>query len=553
MPTANTEIIKRELTLNAPADRIWACIAGAASACGLFASSAAAKLESDGAGGLTGKLRLETTLFKVRMRPYDALASAEGCRLALRLTPVSEGVTLVTTAVSCAKGCGFSASGRQLDNFLSRLAEACEAQSRTDEHGAKTLYKSAAHRNEAPAKADFNPSHTAHSERFAEESAPEKKKGGAWLAALGIIAAAAAAFAIWTFWPFGGAGITAAAVPDDLSEAVSEENTAELKLGMSRSEVEALFGTEGVKEGAGEYIYRSAERNGQAQPVWQIKAQYADDKLAAYTYLNLATSQQSGTIASIPLDLGVYGISMLRSYAKDGEEYLETHIGYLDPFANFSPSWRGEVSSVVNKATGATVTSYLKGYDGADPLMIGSLEGEAAAHQYDDYDAFLADKLAFDEARLMINRYSRGDAEAVFGKYESYDAGSGVTLYRVRKGELDENGEPIYSYSFRFDSTGAFEIGSFSNTRLYSQAGSLEGCKPADVAPGQSYGEVRYLMPIVPTALYVNDNFYTVCYGRYTGGTDIKFQFELVVSFDIATDIVEAVYDNSIPNTAPAA
>ena len=553
MSNVNTEIIKRELTVNAPADRIWACLTDAAGACALFSSSAAAKLEPDGAGGLAGKLRLDATLFKVRMRPYDALASAEGCRLALRLTRVSESTALVVAAVSCAKGCGFSANERQLEEFLTRLADAAGAKSNSGERAGKAVYKSAAKPAGEPAQETIKLSRAEHSEQPQRESAPERKKGGAWLAALGIIAAAAAAFTIWTFWPFGGAGLASAAVPDDLSEAVSEENVAELSLGMSRSEVEALFGTEGMKDGAGEYIYRSAELNSQAQPVWQIKARYAADKLEAYTYLNLETAQQNGTIGEIPLDLGVYGISMLRSYMKDGEEYFETHVGYLDPFANFSPSWRGEVSSVVNKATGATVTSYLAGYDGADPLMIGSLEGEAAAYQYDDYDAFLADKLAFDEARLMINGYSRGDAAKVFGKYEGYDAGSGVTLYRVRKGELDENGEPIYSYSFRFDSTGAFELGSFSNTRLYSEGGTFEGCKPLEVAPGQSYGEVRYLMPIVPTALYVNDNFYTVCYGRYTGGTDIKYQFELVVSFDIATGVAEAVYDNTISSAAPAA
>ncbi|MEG2083746.1 MAG: hypothetical protein RRY38_04010 [Oscillospiraceae bacterium] len=72
----------------------------------------------------------------------------------------------------------------------------------------------------------------------------------------------------------------------------------------------------------------------------------------------------------------------------------------------------------------------------------------------------------------------------------------------------------------------------------------LADCRRTAVAPGMTYSEVRTLVPIVPTALFVNDNFYTVCYGKYLGGTEIKHQFEFVVSFSLGSNVAETIFDN---------
>ncbi|MDO4565865.1 MAG: hypothetical protein Q4B42_00890, partial [Oscillospiraceae bacterium] len=510
----------------------------------LFGGDSAVRLNPSESGEISGRLRLGATLFTLRMRPYDALISAEGCRAALRLNE-RDGETAAVVAAACEKGCGFSPTESELEGFLLRLAEAAAAhggrEHKSAPKGAKRVYKSAKTSEDGASKEK-----AAHGSHESTQAKPKKHRP-LFIAAAALILAAAA---LWLFWPFGASVDTAEPDDADLSELLTAENAASVNCGMGRSEIEALFGTSGLKLSSGVYLYRSSELNGRSQPVRQLKAEYAGDLLESYTYLDLSIAEQTGTVASPPLDIGTYPVSMIRGYTKNGELYKELHIGYVDPFANFSPSWRGEAVLISNESAGTSQTLYLKGYDGADPLMQGELEGTALESQYEDYDEFLSDKLAYDTALLLVNGYSRGDAESVFGALEQYDAGSGSMLWRTRAGEADEGGEQPYTYSFRFDASGGFELGVFSNTRLYERAGTLAQCKPQAVAAGQSYGEVRTLMPIVPTALYVNDNFYTVCYGRYTGGTDIKYQFELVVSFDKTTNIADSVYDNTISSAA---
>ena len=94
-------------------------------------------------------------------------------------------------------------------------------------------------------------------------------------------------------------------------------------------------------------------------------------------------------------------------------------------------------------------------------------------------------------------------------------------------------------------------MGSFANLALYERAGTLEHTRAASISRNMSYGEVRTLMGIVPTALFVNENFYYVCYGNYLGGAEIEEQFALVVKFDIDTNMSDRIYDNAPRSGAP--
>ncbi|MEG2083747.1 MAG: hypothetical protein RRY38_04015, partial [Oscillospiraceae bacterium] len=304
-----------------------------------------------------------------------------------------------------------------------------------------------------------NPAGESHSIEDADDNirkAPRKRKPHKVLiSVIGIAAAAAVAFSAWTYFLPKSSGATS---PDlsDISAAVNEQNCAKIVLGMSKSEVDVLLGTQGLKRAPGEYVYRGETLNGRSLPIEQLLVVYGGDICEKITYLQLERASKVGAAVGPDSPIGVLPPSMTRMYSKDGTEYRETHWGYLDPFANFSKSWRGESATIVNTASGETRTRFLTGYDGADPLIISTLEGHPAGKQYTDYDEFLQDKLAFDEALLLRNRYSRGDASRVFGELEEYDAGNGITLSRIPSYERDDDGAPLYTTSVSFDTTVCF-------------------------------------------------------------------------------------------------
>lgn len=529
-----------ERVINASADEIWALVTNGNSAPALLGDGAAAKIDknNDIPCSATGKLRVDGQVFSLKMRPYDLLAANEQGRMALRLIKIDDSNTRVIAAVACAAG--ITGPGKaDISRFLDRLEKL--ATGSVPQKAAPASSKAA-----TPGRSNVEVSQT-----------PKKRsaKRGMGVLAVLLVVAAVVIGALFIINPFkktsthsediSGAG--------DLSASVSEAAAQTLKerfaQGITRSEVEDLLGTKGMRVDDGT-LYRSSTINGQGQPTIQIMARYDGSTLSSYTYLNLDNAKQIGSV-DVNGDINSYPISMERHYFNEnGESISETHVGYVDPFANFSASWRGELARTVNDTTGESTMRRLKGYDGSDPLMTGTLEGHAVANQYDDYDTFLADKLEADTALLMLNGYSHGDVAQIFGAYESYDAGSGIQLCRLRSGRAGADGEPVYTYSFKFDTIGAFDQSSFANTYLFDKTGTLAGCKPDAASAGQSYGEIRYLMPIVPTAIYVTQSRLTICYGRYIGGTDLAYQFELVAVFNRETMIAESVYNNSISDTS---
>ncbi|MEG1181753.1 MAG: hypothetical protein RSD39_06965, partial [Oscillospiraceae bacterium] len=66
-----------------------------------------------------------------------------------------------------------------------------------------------------------------------------------------------------------------------------------------------------------------------------------------------------------------------------------------------------------------------------------------------------------------------------------------------------------------------------------------------NISIGISYSEVERLLGILPTAVFIDETSFSLCYGRFLKPTLQDEQFELVVRFSLATNLVEKSFDNS--------
>ncbi len=561
-------VLKSQIRIGAPISLVWSYVCDERRIAALFEGGCEAFFSSDN-GETAGRLRLGEHTYKVRMRPYDALAVCGETRLALRLTRAEDGSTLATAAATFDSSDGVEIDAAQLSQLLNALAGASLRQYRA--------VQSSASQNVPAQNAAQQPSRVSSPQREqprADETvvfkdnrkAPQKRaakeRGGVFWTLFGVLAFAAAACCIFGYFSKNNIAPVAAATASG-SDSVSWESAKSVLVGEARADVESALGCTG-SEYSGATLYCSNELAANSVPARQLLVRYENSKVSEATYLDLnnctavgAASGATGIEPSAEMScddiaaLAGCGISMTRRYIKDGEEFVEVHFGYVDPFANFDPEWRGSTVVTINLTTpSARVDNWLP-YDGCDPLMIDSLEGSPASAQYDSYTDFLADKFQSDRAMLMLKRYSRGDAFRVFGAMSEYDAGGGNTLYRVSSSEtLPDGSKPLYEICCGFDTTGLFKLSSFANMRLFDKAGQLDKTDVAAVRRNMTYNEVRSLLQVLPSALYVNSNFYTLCYGAHVGTGEVSEQFELVVEIDINTGYVQNVYNNGSPASA---
>jgi hypothetical protein len=238
-------------------------------------------------------------------------------------------------------------------------------------------------------------------------------------------------------------------------------------------------------------------------------------------------------------------ISMVRSYQLGEEEIQEIHFGYLDPFANFDPAWRGEFVVTKNVTQNTVQTRFWPAYDGRDPLMIDTLEGHPVANQYENYTDFLQDKYSFELSLYMLNRFSIGDARSVFGEMELYSTDGGVALYFHDAPEFLAGTEtPIYRYTFGFDARNGFVLSSYTNMRLIGREGMLDESDYTAITRGMAYAEVREYMKVLPTAVIVDKTYFTLCYGKRLESSTHESQFELMIRFDIENNYAQNIYNN---------
>ena len=82
--------------------------------------------------------------------------------------------------------------------------------------------------------------------------------------------------------------------------------------------------------------------------------------------------------------------------------------------------------------------------------------------------------------------------------------------------------------------------------RLFDKPNTLDQSRYASVTRGMNYNEVRRLVGILPTALFVDQSYYTLCYGNYTGRSSFDQQFLFMARFDLQTDCVISIWNNAV-------
>lgn len=520
-------------------------------------------------------------LFRAHASSDDLLLSADGCSIALRVSAESNKSTRIIAAASFSDDASVQPSKQMLNNLLERVRRDTEYRSGALDAPADTASRrqvfhapsgsdaptvpsqpgvtaDTAHRRQvfhAPSGSDTPtaPSQSDVTAVPAAENSAKKRGKKSWIIALAAVVVLVL-LAVWLLPSLRPTAPDGTVQPDGYSDKVTLDNVLALELGASENEVKKTLGTSGAGAADGR-LYTGRAADSDSYNVL-VQIQYTGGKAQKITYLDTVQCAVSGTfdypvaydamadVAGIEASMGRKA-SMVRRYRQNDADLTEVHFGYLDPFSNFDPAWRGEYVLVQDHAAGLATIEYWATTDGADPLMIPQLDGHPVQNQYNDYTTFLNDKYSFEKAMFMLAGYSQGDVRRLYGDYELYSTAAGVALNRLDSQEKLADGNPAWRMSFGFDSRGMFVISSYTNLRLLHKADMLADSKYTDVTRGMSYGEVRDLMGILPTTLVIDKNYFTLCYGEKLERDVFEEQYEFMVKFDKNNNYAQNLWDNT--------
>lgn len=548
MTQRNTVIT--EVTVNGPRRVVWAYITDQYNLRRLIENTLDAGVVFDNtADPYEGEQN--KPVFRSYISGDDLLLSAKGCSVALRVAE-SQGKTRIVAAASSEDSAVIMPTKSQLDALINHAR-------RDIETGAGGLEPAPMGDRPVP-EIEEVPSgegmslpreHLPRKTKTDRKKAEKDSKSKGWVIALAaVVVVALLAVLILPMLK----DKPATAPPSGYADKVTPDNVLSILLGSSESEVKALLGTSGVSHENGR-LYVGTANKGETYGIRAL-VHYGADGADRITYLNTDQCTVPGTF-DYPGEYNALGslkdveaalgrpASMVRMYQVDGADITEIHFGYLDPFFNFNSAWRGEYVLVQDKTNSSAKVQYWAGTDGSDPLVLPALEGTPVANQYNDYTEFLNDKYSFEKSLFMLNGYSRGDVRDLFGEYELYSTDAGVALNLLDSEEKLDDGTPVYRMSFGFDSRGRFVMSSYTNLRILNRQGMLDDSKYAEVTRGMSYGEIRDLMGILPTAVVIDQNYFTLCYGRHIDTENFEEQFEFMVKFDIQNNYAQTLWDNT--------
>jgi len=507
-------------------------------------------------------------VFIVRIKPHDILLTSAGCSFALRFIADGHGCRVLIAA-----SYDMSAKVMPTQSQIEALLRALKSQ--IEPHSGPRIYSEIAvagqeQRQETNGsdvssgwvEFKYYDSTQADSEykipaRHEMTAKAKKKRWPAVVVVTAVVIVAALTASYFLIPQLSGLFETPPPSDDSYSAKVTCKSAMSVNLGDAKDSVERLFGTGGAESDT-MTVYRGGRVEDGEKPTIQVAVEYIDSKVSKITYLDLELSTKINaeyktkfkpkpdmTIEDVASGVDAQP-SMIRKYQGESGEIVEVHFGFCDPFANFDPAWRGEMAIILDKEGTAASKHFWGGYDGSDPLMIGELDGHRVSNQYDSYTDFLNDKYQYDRALNMLNRYSKKDVVAAFGPIEPYHGIDDAEFYINDSEEVLPGGDmPIYRMTFGFDDKGQFLVSSFSNTRLFDKEGMLEGIKYAGITRGMAYNEIRYIMGILPTAIFVDINYYTLCYGRRLDSNIFESQFEYIVKIDIENNCVQSFWDNT--------
>ena len=401
-------------------------------------------------------------------------------------------------------------------------------------------------------------------ERKSEQSKKERRRKRSQIGKALVLILMAALAILAVLWGiktvkklFPKSNSTGTQVNESGSRGVTVTNGLNLSLGVTQSQIERNFGTP-VSQKNGVCRYESSSLTSFGMPSCVIQVEYSGSLANAITILDLEEASKVGAIEnfapSFNAETSVYELqeqvgtapSMIRVYSNDSVQVTEYHFGHVDPKANFSPEWKGELVCT-QRSDGSYQTFYGVTFDGQDPLYYNTLEeGTRMASIYSSFDSYLADYYEFHKCLLMQNHYSRGDMQQIVSGMERVSGGE-TEIYRANSSCLLEDGlTPAWNYTIGIGANGKFMYFFGVNTRNWKKQDTLKGIDLKGIDVGMNWNDLLASVGMIPNMVYVDYSYITLGYGAYREDAQyLSEQFELMAVVDLSTWTVETVYDNS--------
>ncbi|MBR0450530.1 MAG: hypothetical protein IJI78_00945 [Oscillospiraceae bacterium] len=340
------------------------------------------------------------------------------------------------------------------------------------------------------------------------------------------------------------------------SKGVSFSNGINLSPGITRSQIERTFGKP-VSQSNGVSRYESYSLTSYGTPTCVVQVEYTGQIADKITVLDLEEASRIGAISNFEPSYNAETSlselceqigttpSMVRIYADEGRQVTEYHFGHVDPKANLSPSWKGEL--VCSQLSDGTYqTSYGVNFDGQDPLYMSSLEGSKLANIYSSFNDYLDDYYEFHKCLLMQNHYSRGDMKQIVSGMERVSAGE-TEVYRANSSCMLADGvTPAWNYTIGIGARGTFMYFFGVNTRNWRKADLLKDVDIKSIDVGMNWNDLLASVGQIPNMVYVDYSYITLGFGAYKEDAQyMSEQFELMTVIDLETWTIETVYDNT--------
>ncbi len=581
------------MAFSSSADQVWKLLNNFGNK-QLYAPYMHANLAPDETGGLSGTFAIGSTRFRAVYRPYDIRLTSQDIKIGVSLQPQTKGCVAFAVATH-GENAPFVATDYDLLQFLSSLKSCAgeiirdsDLDFKTEEEqkpapaaavpqqgtpvrpaqstSVKQSPKTAQTRSEQkpvrkePEKPARRRTEGLYPEGNEKKEKKKKKSVYFWRKVLVLLLAAAFILVgIWgvkTFKKLFGSTETAANENPHGSRGVSFSNGINLGLGLTQSQIERNFGRP-VTQKSGVCRYESSVLNDYGVPVCVAQVRYSGSIASEILILDTVEGSKIGAVQnfepSYSHDMPLSDLteqvgtspSMVRMYSVDDVEVTEFHFGHVDPRANLSPYWQGELVCI-QRTDGTYDVRPGVPFDGKDPLYLSTLEGSRMATVYSKFDDYLADFYEFRKCLTMQGHYSRGDIKVIMGGMEKVSGGETEVYHANSVCTLDDGVTPAWNYTIGVGARGGFVYFFGVNTRNWQKEDQLKGLDISSLNIGLNYDDLLASIGLLPNMVYVDYSYVTLGFGKFNPEAESLYeQFEFMAVIDMETQMVETVYDNT--------
>ena len=537
---ANEKYTTAAVSFTSPVKKVWKQLLNFRNS-KLYGNGIKAYLDPDENDGYTGTFVIGDMEFSASFVPYEIRLTADDLKIGIALQETDTGCKALMVAAYNPEAIP-SLDRDYLVKFLNALKDAADTEVPALKENKKISYS-----------------------KPKTEDIPVKKTRSVWQ----IIGSAAAVLFILvclagSAWAIQYSGLlkkrpSASSGSDTKagSELLSADTAELLYLGEKKQDVDSRIGKP-VSHNEDTYLYTSSDLDVFGDPAVQVQITYSGEQAQKIVMLDLNNSTAVGAVTGTELtpssdsnaqtlaEQAGCPVSMIRKYYSDGSEITEYHFGYLDPKANFSKYWTGELwASVSSDDTFRSGTSYR--YDGSDPLMVSDLEDTLLARQYTSYEEYLANFYEYIRCLSVADEPSLTECGSIFTGMTVYSSDDTSTTYTADAFTDSENDPNLsWNYSLNFDVRDEFILFYAVNTALWETEGQLEDLDLSSITRNQDYSDVMKTIGLLPDMVYIDYSYVLLGFGAYKGSdAEQTQQFEYMVRFTKDSMTVESIYDNT--------